>query len=54
MKKKIGVTQMKLIALFLVSVLMVFIVGCSDGHIDDSGHTEEQNETEETFRSNKT
>jgi cobalt-zinc-cadmium efflux system membrane fusion protein len=47
MKKKIGVTQMKLIALFLVSVLMVFIVGCSDGHIDDSVHTEELNETEE-------
>ena len=40
---------MKLIALFLVSVLMSFLVGCSDGHIDDSGHTEEHNETEENF-----
>lgn len=47
MKKKIGVTQMKLIALFLVSVLMVFIVGCSDGQNGDSVHTEEQNVTEE-------
>ena len=47
MKKKIGVTQMKLIALFLVSVLMVFIVGCSDGQNDDAVNTEEHNETEE-------
>jgi cobalt-zinc-cadmium efflux system membrane fusion protein len=30
MKKKIGETRMKLIGLFLISFLMVFIVGCAD------------------------
>ena len=46
MKKNFGETEMKLIRLFLVSHLMVFMIGCSDNTTEE-GTIQEHNEIEE-------
>ncbi|MBU2584282.1 MAG: efflux RND transporter periplasmic adaptor subunit [Bacteroidetes bacterium] len=46
MKKNYGETEMKLIGLFLILHLMVFMIGCSDNATEE-GTVQEHNETEE-------